>query len=911
MATFTTLYFIIPFFCLVHSAAAEQTSPPYIPTDYILISCGESSNTTSSDGRNWDGDAHSKFSSSTSATKSFASRASFQENSVPQVPYMTARVFPEEFTYTFPVSTGPKFLRLHFHPAPYLLGQQQGGLDDNDTISTSFFTVSANKYTLLRNFSAHLTVSAMIPPVAYFFKEFIISVSSSQMLNLTFSPSSSSSYAFINGIEVVSMPDNLYLQQSDGDRPIPFINSNTIFSFDKPVALETAYRLNVGGAHVSAKDDTGMFREWLDDTNYIYGAAFGVIPHLPGARIKYTSDTPAYIAPVIVYTTSRTMGNDPNINKKYNLTWNFSVDPGFNYLVRLHFCETQLEVTRENQRVFSIFINNQTAENDADVIHWSGGSGIPVFKDYVVWVPIDTIEKESKQDFWLALHPFLDLDPLPKYADAILNGLEIFKLNNSDGNLAGPNPASKPPPEPKPGKQQNVKNNKGRVILIIIIAAVLGSIFALVSLLYFFFLRKKKRVNVNESASEVKTKSSQSWVPFSYALTSTNTNTASSLPSDLCRRFSLTEIKQATCDFADHCIIGSGGFGHVFKGYIDDGSITVAVKRLNTSSMQGAREFRTEIEMISELRHLHIVSLLGFCDEHGEMILVYEFMPRGNLRDHLYNSQKQNQNQNQNQNSPLTWKRRLEISIGAARGLHYLHAGAKLTIIHRDVKSTNILLDENWAAKISDFGLSRMGPSGMSQSHVSTVVKGSFGYVDPEYIRRQQLTEKSDVYSFGVVLLEVLCGRPPMINGAVRKEEVSLVSWARVSRARGTVDQIVDPRLRGKIAPVCLNKFVEIAGSCTDEEGFRRPTMGDVTWGLEFALQLQEAAEKSDQGRPFVPRGEVITSSTTTDSDEPFSGSSGQVSESKSNTTSSGADGERIRVRYENVFSEIMDPKGR
>lgn len=150
-----------------------------------------------------------------------------------------------------------------------------------------------------------------------------------------------------------------------------------------------------------------------------------------------------------------------------------------------------------------------------------------------------------------------------------------------------------------------------------------------------------------------------------------------------------------------------------------------------------------------------------------------------------------------------------------------------------------------------------------------------------------------------------------MINGAVRKEEVSLVSWARVSRARGTVDQIVDPRLRGKIAPVCLNKFVEIAGSCTDEEGFRRPTMGDVAWGLEFALQLQEAAEKSDQGRPFVPRGEVIASSTTTDSDEPFSRSSGQVSESKSNTTSSGADGERIRVRSENVFTEIMDPKGR
>ncbi|KAJ4707262.1 Receptor-like protein kinase [Melia azedarach] len=898
MASFADLYIFIPFLVLL-STAAEDTSSPYVPTDIILLNCGESSNTTSSDGRSWDGDARSKFFSSTA--KSSVSKASYQDHSASQVPYMTARIFPSPFTYAIPASPGPKFLRLYFYPVPY------PGVLDN--ISTAFFSVSVNNYMLLNNFSAYLTASAVNPPAASFIKEFIISVSNNQVLNLTFTPSPSS-YAFINGIEIVSMPDNLYTTKSD-NKPIPFVNSNIFFYFDKPVALETAYRLNVGGPYVSAKDDTGMFREWQDDSNNIYAAAYGVTPQPSGVTVKYTGDTPAYTAPTVVYTTSRTMGKDPNLNKRYNLTWIFSVDPGFNYLVRLHFCETQLEVTRENQRVFSIFINNQTAEKDADVINWSGGSGIPVFKDYVVSVPIDD-NHSSKQDFWLDLHPFLDLDPLPKFADAILNGLEMFKINNSDGNLAGPNPEPKlgsMPPEPQTILRDRRKTKRA-LLVVIIVVSVLGAVFA-ISLLCFFIFRSKRRTV--KSATIQKTKSS--WDPISYTVNSVNTN-ASPLPSDLCRRFSLAEIKRSTSDFDEHGIVGSGGFGHVYKGCIDcDGSTTVAIKRLNSLSTQGFREFHTEIEMISKVRHLHVVSLLGFCDEEGEMILVYEYMTRGNLRSHLYNSR----------NPPLPWKRRLEICIGAARGLYYLHAGAKHTIIHRDVKSTNILLDENWAAKISDFGLSRMGPTGLSKTHVSTVVKGSFGYVDPEYYRRQHLTEKSDVYAFGVVLLEVLFARPSVING-VKKEEASLVSWARLCSARGTVDQIVDPHLRGEIAQVCLNKYMEIAESCVRDEGIQRPTMCDVLWGLEFALQLQEIAEKNKNGgddcieakkrkeSPLLPRGDV----TTTDDDDPFSGSGsgGHVALSRSTMSSGGKSINRYDYvdglkSEENIFSEIEDPKGR
>ncbi|KAL1824441.1 hypothetical protein ACET3Z_011219 [Daucus carota] len=309
------------------------------------------------------------------------------------------------------------------------------------------------------------------------------------------------------------------------------------------------------------------------------------------------------------------------------------------------------------------------------------------------------------------------------------------------------------------------------------------------------------------------------------------------------RLFSIQEIRLATRNFDDDLFLGRGGFGRVYKGLLDDVAMsTVAVKRLNSKSRQGAKEFWTEIEMLSNFRHCHLVSLIGYCSEEQEMILVYEYMPHGTLSEHLYKNSRNGHVVSQ----PLSWERRLKICIGAARGLDYLHTGTGLQqrVIHRDVKSSNILLDEYWEAKVSDFGLSKIGPANQSSSHVSTHVKGTPGYMDPEYFLTHRLTRKSDVYSFGVVLFEVLCGRCAL-DMKIDEDQQSLARYAHRCIQEGTTYQMIDSTIRGQISKDCLKVFLDIGDQCLNYQQRKRPTMADVVAKLELAMELQKRTVSS------------------------------------------------------------------
>ncbi|KAJ0759767.1 putative protein kinase RLK-Pelle-CrRLK1L-1 family [Helianthus annuus] len=338
---------------------------------------------------------------------------------------------------------------------------------------------------------------------------------------------------------------------------------------------------------------------------------------------------------------------------------------------------------------------------------------------------------------------------------------------------------------------------------------------------------------------------------------STSSSSSKQYSQPYCRHFEFHEITTATENFNESLVIGSGGFGKVFKGKIIIGEsfLVVAIKRLDSMSNQGATEFWAEVEMLSKLRHCNLVSLVGYCNYEKEMILVYEYMSNGTLDDHLHKL-----------NSRLSWLERLNICIGAGRGLHYLHTGTGIDtgVIHRDVKSSNILLHESWAAKISDFGLSKIGPANQPSTYVNTLIKGTFGYLDPNYYATGKLTRKSDVYAFGVVLLEVLCRK----RTTDRSLDEGLVTWVQDSIQEGKLKHIIDSDIRNEISPKCLKEFVRIANKCLHNSPKQRPTMAEVLFSLETVLGLQEKFNNSVQftdsrifGRmigmlPFTSNGE-------------------------------------------------------
>lgn len=308
-------------------------------------------------------------------------------------------------------------------------------------------------------------------------------------------------------------------------------------------------------------------------------------------------------------------------------------------------------------------------------------------------------------------------------------------------------------------------------------------------------------------------------------------------------KFTFNELKAATRNFKPESILGEGGFGCVFKGWIEENGtapvkpgtgLTVAVKALNHDGLQGHKEWVAEVSFLGQLHHPNLVKLIGYCIEDDQRLLVYEFMPRGSLENHLFRKG----------SLPLPWSIRMKIALGAAKGLAFLHGGAERPVIYRDFKTSNILLDSEYNAKLSDFGLAKDGPEG-DNTHVSTRVMGTYGYAAPEYVMTGHLTSKSDVYSFGVVLLELLTGRRSMDKNRPSGEH-NLVAWARpYLMDKRKLYRLVDPRLEFNYSVKGAQKASQIAQHCLSRDPKARPLMDDVIEALTPLLNLKDMASSS------------------------------------------------------------------
>lgn len=731
------------------------------PVDNYLIDCGSPTN-TSVGSRVFLADNLDSYNLSTLENLFANTNSKSLQSTYGLALYQTARILNRTIQFQFSIKKpGRHWVRLHFFPFVH----------ETYKLSEAKFSVSVQNFKFLRDYQ--IQNDSVV-------KEYSLNITSDKLI-LTFTPSSKS-FAFVNALEVVSVPDELI---SDGGIIVdPQVNPPNL----QNQAIETVARVNMGNQTVSPENDT-LWRLWVPDGTYLKHSFVKFVSKIDA--VNYTGGKSSEdIAPYSVYGTATMLDTERDPNLKANVTWVFNVDPGFHYLVRFHLCNIVCPPPEEI--LFNVYINSWLVSKNVDPSNSTSNTfGTPYYIDAVTRISDSHSLNISVEPFTLNF----------QYPNAILNGLEIMKMNNSKGSLDA--------------LDSDVKNSKIKSGMVVgLSVGVVFVVLLLASALFLLCRRRRKLSHVGHSMAQDQFARNREG------------NFHPKKDSNSGYRFPFVVIQEATENFSESLVIGVGGFGKVYKGVLKD-ETKVAVKRGAPQSSQGLAEFRTEIEMLSQFRHRHLVSLIGYCDEKNEMIIIYEYMENGTLKNHLYGSDLPR----------LSWRQRLEICIGSARGLHYLHTGTAKAIIHRDVKSANILVDENLMAKVADFGLSKTGPD-IDQTHVSTAVKGSFGYLDPEYLTRQQLTEKSDVYSFGVVLFEVLCGRP-VIDPSLPRDMVSLVEWAMKWLKSGELEKIIDPYLVGKTKPDSLRKFGETAEKCLAECGTNRPSMGDVLWNLECALNLQ------------------------------------------------------------------------
>ncbi|XP_077235177.1 protein kinase superfamily protein [Tasmannia lanceolata] len=345
--------------------------------------------------------------------------------------------------------------------------------------------------------------------------------------------------------------------------------------------------------------------------------------------------------------------------------------------------------------------------------------------------------------------------------------------------------------------------------------------------LYYFKYKSKSR----ESKSVRKSDNSSSVRASKSSSLALNEEKAHNL-----RDFSFSELRDATNDFSRLLKIGEGGFGSVYKGFVkpsegNGDQIVVAVKMLNKNGLQGHKQWMAEVKFLAVVEHPNLVKLVGHCAEDGERgiqrLLVYEFIPNKTLEDHLFNRAL----------PVLPWNVRLQIALGAAKGLAYLHEGLEVQVIYRDFKAANVLLDEEFKPKLSDFGLAREGPS-EGHTHVSTAVMGTYGYAAPDYIETGHLTAKSDVWSFGVALYEILTGRRSYERNLPRIEQ-KLLDWVKQYPAESKrFSMIMDTRLGNQYSLSAARRVAKLADICLSRSSKDRPNMSLVVEGLKQAIQV-------------------------------------------------------------------------
>ncbi|KAL0786634.1 hypothetical protein Bca101_002880 [Brassica carinata] len=389
-------------------------------------------------------------------------------------------------------------------------------------------------------------------------------------------------------------------------------------------------------------------------------------------------------------------------------------------------------------------------------------------------------------------------------------------------NFAFSNQTYKPPPRfgpyifrANPYNQFSDRGGPSSSNMGIIIGAAVGAVvlLLLLTLAGVYALRQRKRAD----------KATDQNNPFAKWSTSKSSIDAPQLMG--AKSFTFEELKKCTENFSEANDVGGGGYGKVYRGILPSGQL-IAIKRAQQGSLQGGLEFKTEIELLSRVHHKNVVRLLGFCFDRREQMLVYEYIPNGSLRDSLSGKS----------GIRLDWTRRLKIALGSGKGLAYLHELADPPIIHRDIKSNNILLDENLTAKVADFGLSKI-VGDPEKTHVTTQVKGTMGYLDPEYYMTNQLTEKSDVYGFGVVMLELLTGKSPIERGKYVVREVK----TKMNKTRSLYDlqELMDTTIIASSSNLKgFEKYVDLALRCVEEEGVNRPSMGEVVKEIENIMQL-------------------------------------------------------------------------